>query len=147
MIKAAVSSSLMLLVPFSVGLADVESDTLHNNTYQEASVSTNCTSIGCALIFPPTQHATTVITNINCSFYVTAGAQVSTALLYTEKAPSRGANVPVYFLGNQGSSYTALGINSQVNYFIKQNDTPVFEVFLYSGTLYGLQCLISGYHS
>jgi hypothetical protein len=56
-------------------------------------------------------------------------------------------NVPVYYIGQNGPNAFNVGINAQVTYFIKQGDTATFYVGVYSGQIYDLRCLLSGYHS
>ena len=146
MIKPAIALCISLAVPSAAVFADDElTEELHGNSYQEAA-TVYCDAFVCYLTFPPTQHINTVITNVNCSFRVDFGGQVSSAALFTKNS-AQYVNMPVYFLGNQGSAFTALGINTQVNFFIAKGDTPKFGVELFSGTISNLQCLISGYHS
>ena len=148
MLKPAIALCISLAVPSAAVFADDElTQELHGNTYQASPGAVNCADNLCTLTFEATQHINTVITNINCNFVVTAGAQVNRAALYTKNNAFQSVSVPVSFLGNNGSSYTFLVINSQVNYFVKQNDMPIFQLEVVAGTLFSPTCLISGYHS
>lgn len=151
MIKPAAALSVLLVVPFSATLADdQQTETLHNNSFQE-SAGLACGYSPCTVSFAATTHVNTAITGVSCSFLVPSGSQVHSVSLSTKNNRFQTVNVPFYYIGTDANNSVSLGVNSQVTYFIKEGDTPTFTVLLSSvlssNVVYDLNCLISGYHS
>jgi hypothetical protein len=148
--NAIALSCALLTTPFATSFADVESDTLHGNTYQDSAFVQYCSDYGCNLSFAPTTHDTTAITMVSCSFTVDAAAQVNYLQLLAKSNPGQVENVPFYYVGsgNVSSGYLNFATNAQVQFFIKKGDTPVISLSLFKGSVSStLLCFISGYHS
>ena len=101
-------SCTLFAIPFSAGLADVESDTLHNNFYQDEPQHTCDGSPSCIENFSASQQKSTVITNIHCSFHTVAGAQFWVAEIHTTHA-ALNVIVPVDF--SEGRGITKRGVS------------------------------------
>ena len=141
----------LLIAPFSISSADVESDTLHGNTFQEYA-NGGCAYETCGLYLAPTQHITTAVTAVSCSFGLQSGAQVLiaqfTAIQPLGAVPNYATfNLPIVYTGSDdGISY--LTINTPVQLFIKNGDSPYVRIVTSAGSSpQELTCTISGYHS
>jgi hypothetical protein len=140
------------IVPFSVGLADQQTKSLAENTYQDYATA-ECAAGGgqpCIAEFAITTAATTLITNVSCNFSVTTGDQVTYSGLIVRENPQGPSFVlQPFLLGNYllvPAPSSAIGINSVTNLYVKKGFTPAVVVTTNAG-ISALGCTISGYHS
>jgi hypothetical protein len=140
------------MVPLSVGLADQQTKSLTENTYQDNAI-VECPSGGglpCIADFATTTAAVTLITNVSCSFSITTGDQVTFSGLITRENPQGPSFILQPFLvGNYllvPTPTSAMGINSITNLYVKKGFTPAVVVTTNAG-ISALGCTISGYHS
>jgi hypothetical protein len=144
--NAIVLGCALLAIPFTASFADDQTtETLHNNYYQDRVVG-SCSYPACQVNFAVTQHQTTVITAISCSFVINAGAQILTASLSDNK-DNYFSNVPVFINGHDIYNDVYYGINSQIQLFLKQGATPIFYLQTNGNFPSDIVCTISGYHS
>jgi hypothetical protein len=147
-IKSASALCLLLVgAPVLSSFADDETtQTLHSNSFQETA-NGSCGPGECYVFFPPTQHVNTVVTAISCAYRVPVNVQTLFAQLATEKDNSPRFNLQTFIKATYQNLWW-VALNSQVNFFVKQADTPFFYITVTNdATPDDMACTISGYHS
>jgi hypothetical protein len=137
-----------VLAPLSMGLAadDEETTKLHNNPYQETVQVDTCVAPGdCHILFPATDHVTTVVTAVSCNFSTPNGTKFYYVSLGTKNAVPAFYLQPFYYYNDSFS--TVWGINGQSNLFINKHDQPSLILYTFDGAANNVKCTISGYHS
>jgi hypothetical protein len=131
----------------TAALADGESKLLLNNPYQQGSTLADCTNPGlCEVTFPATTDAKTVVTAVSCIFALPPGASVAFATFGPDVSVKFYLQ-PFFYAFSNLTGFNTYGINAQVNLFLKKGDIPAAAVSSVGGSVGGLECTISGYHS
>jgi hypothetical protein len=138
---------LLTAAPLSISQADdQQTETLHNNYYQDVAKGNGVCQTQCTLFFSATQHVTTVVTAVSCSFQIPSGTQILYAQL-GNPISNAAFNLPIIYTGGAGN-IAYLSINTQVQQFFNQGEQP--KIFLQlndASYIASLTCTISGYHS
>ena len=130
----------------TVALADAETNTLLKNPYQqEVSNTVQCApGGGCAVVFPPTTDAVTVITSVSCSVVMNQDAQIYNAYVSTLNTKFRFQVQPFPYFNDGNLFY---GLSATTTFFINKGDSLRVDVLTLFANPFAMDCTISGYHS
>jgi hypothetical protein len=133
-----------VLTGAAIAADDGESKTLLKNSYQQTSLVGCDSVVACYATFPATTADNTVITAVNCYFFVTSGTQAIFAL-GTQQSSARLVFQP-FFIANTGN--LNVGVNATTNLFVTKGDVVFIQVYAVGGTNeQQMTCTISGYRS
>jgi hypothetical protein len=128
----------------TVALGDAESNTLSKNFYQQYSLVGCDGVVSCAMDFPATTDATTVVTAVSCYFFATPGTQAIVTIGTTHNKPQ--FVLQPFLIGVTGN--LNVGVNATTNLFVTKGDSVYIQVYSIGGTNeQQMSCTISGYHS
>ena len=135
----------LLIAPITSYSDDAQTETLHNNTYQQY-VQVGCNSNYCEAQFAPTEHVSTVINAVSCSLPEPTGTLIVSVSLGTVNAAA-SYYLPIFINAVLPNGYTSFGVSSQTTFFVSKGDSPLVRFSTNSVASIVIYCLISGYHS
>lgn len=119
-----------------------------HHPYQQFANGGTCQYAGdCAIVFPTTTAASTLIQRVSCEFYLASGGTVSNASLSAQYGGPMGSDrniFPVFAYAAQ-SGGTSYGINADANLFFTKGAQPRVDVFSSGVPVQYFDCTISGY--
>lgn len=132
-------------VPAHAAPAPVEdmSNPIHH-PYQQFADSGTCQYAGdCAVLFPATTAASTLIQHVSCEFYLASGGTVVKTTLSGPTGNDRNIFPAFAYAPQQGS--TSYGIDAGAYLFFAKGEQPRIDVFSNGAPVQYLDCTISGY--
>ncbi len=119
-----------------------------HHPYQQFADASTCQYAGdCAIVFPATTAASTLIQRVSCEFYLASGGTVVKASLGGQYGGPMGSDrniLPAFAYAPQ-SGGTSYGINADTTLFFPKGAQPRVDVFSNNVPVQYLDCTISGY--
>jgi hypothetical protein len=146
LILAVTATSLVGLAASNVALADGETKTLNNNSFQEYAYALCNTSESCRVTFPPTTYATTVVKAVSCLVNATPGSFAGMAL--GTSAGNQTFYMQAFVFQSFGNGLSVV-VNGATYLFYNKGDIPTVDAYVSNGGSFfnSLTCTITGEHS